>query len=137
MTPDLLPSNMTSKILVDAQGCWIWIGARTSRGYGSVGVRGRAVSTHRLAYQLLVGPIAEGLQIDHLCLVKACCNPSHLEAVTPRENVRRWTSTITHCPQGHAYDATNTFLKRGSRQCRVCTRGYKRAYEQRRLEAVS
>lgn len=82
------PANMNSRLLV-TDGCWHWQGAVTSSGYGSVSHEGRIWSTHRLAYELLVGLIPEGLQIDHLCLNKLCCNPAHLEPVTAQENRRR------------------------------------------------
>jgi hypothetical protein len=85
---DSLPARMVRKI--DASGeCWTWVGAVTSRGYGSFGYEGRIWSTHRLAYELLVGAIPAGLTIDHLCRNKLCCNPAHLEPVTLAENLRR------------------------------------------------
>lgn len=84
----VLPANMTRRISF-TDDCWNWQGAVTSSGYGSVGHRGRIWSTHRLAYELLIGPIPDGLQIDHLCRNKLCCNPWHLEPVTVQENRRR------------------------------------------------
>jgi hypothetical protein len=92
-----LPLNMQNKIRIDEcrvaelePFCWTWTGAVQSRGYGSVGYQRRIWSTHRLSYELLVGPIPDGLTIDHLCLNKRCCNPSHLEPVTNLENIRRY-----------------------------------------------
>jgi hypothetical protein len=92
----LLPANMQTKIQLQecAVGgldptCWIWTGAVTSRGYGSVSYERRIWSSHKLAYVLLVGPVPDGLTLDHLCLIKRCCNPSHLEPVTNAENIRR------------------------------------------------
>jgi hypothetical protein len=79
--------------------CWTWTGAKTSTGYGSFGYQGRTWSTHRLAYELLVGPIPDGLTIDHLCRNKPCCNPSHLEPVTIRENQRRAHEARYGAPQ--------------------------------------
>lgn len=104
--------------------CWIWTGYCSKKGYGAMPVDGRARGTHRLAYELLVGPIPDGLQIDHLCRVPACCNPAHLEAVTSRENTVRGVShngLKTHCKHGHPFDAANTYVtRRGKRWCRAC-----------------
>lgn len=68
--------------------CWPWLAARAN-GYGKFYVDGRMVRAHRFAYELLVGPIPEGLVLDHLCAVTFCVNPAHLEPVTQRENARR------------------------------------------------
>ena len=80
--------------------CWLWTGAISDTGYGAFNRgSGRAnrdyISSHRFAYELVVGPIAEGLHLDHLCQVKACCNPAHLEPVTPAENNRRWRELVS------------------------------------------
>lgn len=127
-----LPANMQSKIqlelcpVADLPGlCWGWTGAVQSRGYGSVGHNGRVVSTHRLAYELLVGPIPDDMTIDHLCRNKRCANPQHLEVVTRRENTLRAQSARHRCPQGHALAGPNLVVKvrRGTethRLCRVC-----------------
>lgn len=122
MTPADLPRRFAAKISLDDSGCWIFTGATTSKGYGSIGRAGRVVSTHRFAYELLVGPISAGMQLDHLCRVRACCNPAHLEPVTAGENVRRAPRfAVTHCPQGHPYAGPNLKItSRGSRNCRAC-----------------
>lgn len=81
--------------MVDKAGsneCWLWIGKKGSKGYGLVHVdsrSGRQQQAHRAAYELTVGPIPPGLEIDHLCRVRACVNPAHLEPVTRAENMRR------------------------------------------------
>lgn len=73
-----------------ADPCWLWTGALNSRGYGHFGVGSRVVRAHRWAYEHFVGPIPEGLTVDHLCEQKRCVNPEHMEAVTPEENHARW-----------------------------------------------
>ena len=142
MTPDSLPSRFAARIYVDTNRCWIWGGAVTSSGYGSIGYRGVTHSTHRLAYALLVGPIPEGLAIDHVCRVKRCCNPDHLEAVTYAENNRRaiatvgaWRAKVTACRRGHEYTEENTYTDhQGYRQCRTCRRASNQAAYKRRRE---
>lgn len=108
-------------------GCWEWTGNITAKGYGLFTVRPgpRTVSVHRFAYELVVGPIPEGLQLDHLCRNRKCVNPAHLEPVTNRENYMRSprTGTETHCKRGHEFDSDNTYLRpNGSRVCRECRR---------------
>jgi hypothetical protein len=109
--------------------CWLWTAAKNDQGYGHIKVSdGEWAYAHRLAYELLVGPIPEGLELDHLCRVRNCLNPAHLEPVTGRENVLRSTSPTainarkTHCPRGHEYSAENTYYtpREGHRQCRAC-----------------
>lgn len=109
-------------------GCWIWTGG-CIKGYGAFWYEGRNVRAHRYAYELLVGPIPEGLTLDHLCRNKPCVNPAHLEPVTVGENVLRSEGITalharkTACPQGHPYDEANTLVKpSGARACRACAR---------------
>lgn len=76
-------------------GCWLWTGTTNPAGYGRFWLDGKRVYPHRFAYEMSVGPIADGLQIDHLCRTPRCCNPQHLEAVTPQINSmrsRRWAA---------------------------------------------
>jgi hypothetical protein len=122
-------------------GCWLWVKC-SSNGYGLIYVMGKNKHAHRLAYEELVGPIPEGLDIDHLCRVRACCNPAHLEPVTRGVNISRGMlptmarerfSKITHCPQGHAYDEKNTYFYKGSeRSCRACSREHQKRYERKK-----
>ena len=111
-----------------ADGCWLWTGCVRSDGYGSVRFAGRVTYPHRVVYEFIRGPVPEGLTLDHLCRVRHCVNPAHLEAVTHKENCLRGTSPLavnaarTHCPRGHAYDEANTLYDRGKRTCRECNR---------------
>jgi len=105
--------------------CLIWDGPINPNGYGRTQVGGKTQMAHRAAWEQVHGPIPEGLEIDHLCRVRACVNPDHLEAVTHVVNVRRGlgNQTKTHCPQGHAYDEANTRITpAGRRSCRACNR---------------
>jgi hypothetical protein len=121
---------------VDASGdCWEWTGAKTL-GYGHIargGEGGGHVRAHRAVWELLVGTIPAGLELDHLCRNTGCVNPDHLEAVTPRTNTLRsqsrgaLNSKKVACPSGHPYDDENTYLWRGERKCRACRRKPRRA----------
>jgi hypothetical protein len=107
--------------------CWLWRGAfcgsKPYWRYGQVWIQGQNRIVHRVLYELLKGPILEGLQIDHLCRVTECVNPHHLEAVTGRTNTLRGNTIParnakkTTCPQGHPYSKINI---NGRRCCRIC-----------------
>lgn len=88
--PASFEERFWSKVVRDDDGlyCWPWI-ASTAHGYGQINRDGRPRMAHRVAYELLVGPIPEGLDLDHLCSTPRCCNPSHLEPVTRGVNVSR------------------------------------------------
>lgn len=121
-----VPEQFAAKYLVDDSECWIWQGKIASNGYAVFG--GVGLGAHRYSYQLHNGEIPDGLQLDHLCMVKRCVNPAHLEAVTPKENIRRKDvaygtgSAKTHCPHGHPYDEANTSRRNGRRYCKACAR---------------
>jgi hypothetical protein len=118
-------------------GCWEWCHAKQGGGYGLFWLEGKYVLAHRASYAFFIGPIADGLTIDHLCKSPGCVNPSHLEAVNMATNFWRGNSFAslnkrkTHCPQGHPYAGDNLVVtKEGSRQCRTCTRQRTRAWQQ-------
>jgi hypothetical protein len=125
-----LEERLLSHIDKTDGGCWLWTASTYFGGYGQINVGNRQIrGVHRVAYELWVGPIPDGLHIDHLCRVRLCVNPDHLEAVTQRENNRRSLSPTalnaakTHCPQGHPYvDGNLAVDKRGFRHCRTCNR---------------
>jgi hypothetical protein len=104
--------------------CWNWLGCKV-QGYGRTAFKGGTERAHRVTYEVFVGPIPDGLFVDHLCANRACCNPDHLEAVTNHVNVLRgragWNMRCkTHCPRGHEYDDKNTYWYKGGRTCRKC-----------------
>lgn len=93
-----LPSRFWARVTLDACGCWLWTGSTNRGGYGNFSHLGE-VSAHRSAFHALVGPIPAGMHLDHLCRVRSCCNPAHLEPVTNRENARRGAiARIPRCP---------------------------------------
>ena len=111
-----------NKIRVDESGCWVWGAATDPTGYARFADGGKLWRAHRWAYERFVGPIPEGLDLDHLCRVRNCVNPEHLEAVTRRVNLlRAHVIGKTHCPQGHSYEG-GYIDPRGSRRCRECHR---------------
>ena len=122
-------------------GCWEWTAYRNRYGYGQFCIDGRMMKAHRVAYELYRGNIPEGLQIDHLCRVRHCVNPDHLEPVTAQENHRRGESGVknkqkTHCPHGHPYAGDNLQIRScGGRTCRKCSK--RRGRERRARQAVS
>lgn len=127
-------------------GCWLWTGPQAGRGfrerksYGVFSIGERKVYAHRYAYELLVGPIPDDLELDHLCRVKFCVNPAHLEAVTADVNKARalpFRKPRTHCPKGHPYvgDNVTRYGRVGALRCRACTRDYEETRRPRRNAA--
>lgn len=139
--------------LIDYQGdapCSEWHGSLDAYGYGQIGFDGRKLKVHRIVYELLVGPIPDGMDIDHTCHNKAvalglcaagpcahrrCQNPFHMEPVPNKINTLRGGSLQalnarkTHCVRGHPFDLFNTYTYMGARQCKTCR--FQRQYERR------
>lgn len=123
-------------VKVDESGCWLWQGQISRNGYGRcrVGPGKPLVAAHRVSYEHYVGPIPEGLQLDHVkergCTHRNCVNPEHLEPVTGSTNTMRQDHAerrVTECPKGHPYDEANTIITpQGHRRCRECDRARKR-----------
>lgn len=130
-------SELTQRVLIEpVNGCWLWTGSIDADGYAQVSRGGRMTVAHRVFYELVVGPIPAGMEIDHLCRKRACVNPSHLEAVTHRINTLRGDTiparyaARTHCSKGHELSGENLASRSdGARTCRHCIR------EQKRLRA--
>lgn len=143
---------------VDKSGsCWLWTAALHSAGYGVLRIncshekpKGTLVYAHRFAYELLRGPISDGLTLDHLCRVRRCCNPDHLEPVSAVVNTLRGISPYaknarkTHCDSGHELSGENLYLRPdgGGRQCLLCkheywNRWYAKKKKSQDVEAVS
>ena len=137
-----LPDRFWNKVIPEPNsGCWLWTGAISNSGYGNFCVvssrdssKRKFAHPHRHAYTTLVGQVAPGLHLDHLCRTPPCCNPLHLEPVTPGVNQTRGLNpqrqrerhaAITHCPQGHEYSGHNLSLTVDGRDvrrrsCRAC-----------------
>lgn len=116
------------KYILNESGCWLWQGSIAPNGYGKLSVNNSPESAHRISYEIYKSKIEKGMHIDHLCRVRNCVNPDHLEMVTPGENFARGNhrnKMKTHCPQGHPYSGNNLRMRklpsgRYSRVCRIC-----------------
>lgn len=150
-------ARFASSYEVAESGCWQWTGALRGSGYGGFPDGRKTYRAHRWAYEHFVGPIPEGLELDHLCRNKLCVNPAHLEPVTRLVNIQRRVPFLnmpkkTHCKHGHAFTEENTYIScrngKQHRSCRAClaarqreyrrngdTKAASRARRQRRLKA--
>jgi hypothetical protein len=135
-----MQERFESKVLRSRpSGCWLWAGAHfQATGYAIFNVpspsdgRWRPATAHRVAYQLYVGPIPNGLHLDHLCRNRGCVNPAHLEPVTQQTNILRGYAPCAvsvranKCHRGHEFTAANTYVRnrngRIKRDCRACMR---------------
>lgn len=132
-----LPSSVQAKINTD---CWVWSGAKSSKGYGCLWSGGKSHLAHRFVYELMIEPLTPGAQVDHKCRNILCVNPDHLEPVTHAENMRRVSEAYKVCKAGHAMTEENTIVKqraegRVSRECRACSVEASRRFRERRKGA--
>lgn len=135
--------RILGNIRVDENGCWRWQRYKHVAGYGWMWVgNGKCDFVHRAAYQIWKGPIPDGLVIDHLCRVRDCCNPDHLEVVTYSENTMRGDTVpvrrknATHCDRNHRYTPETTHISAsGNRRCKICRRASQKIYYRRRRAA--
>lgn len=125
--------DIHSKIHISEAGCWIWMGTITKDGVGQMSRGPKKFKAHRVAYEVFIGEIAEGLVVNRKCKDKLCVNPAHLELVTPQELIKLYdnagtrNASKTHCPKGHPYVD-------GKRRCRECAAEYIRNYRTRTSE---
>ena len=121
--------RLLRKVEIVESGCWEWRGYIKADGYGQVADSDRKMRlAHRIAYREFVGPIPDGMTLDHLCRVRHCVNPEHLEPVSQRENTLRGDTITarqaaqTHCKNGHELTPDNIYRrKNGGRNCRACS----------------
>lgn len=143
--------------VIQSGACWLWVGNKRPNGYGRFWTGETYTGAHQWSYEHFVGPVPDGCELDHLCRVRHCVRPDHLEPVDHRTNVNRGAVTHTalrtkptheygkgqrqktHCPQGHEYSPGNTYVTPDNRRmCRMCTLDTKRRYRerQRRREVI-
>lgn len=134
--------RITKSVVIDEAGCWIWQKGKNQYGYGQIRLDKKRWLVHRLTYTLFVGEIPEGMDIDHLCRVRDCCNPSHLEPVDRKTNLVRGEhpNMQAHregrCARGHVVNADTASPRSDGRlKCRECTNA--RARERRANAAIA
>ena len=122
----------------ERDGCWIWTGPVEKDGYGYTRIEGKKIRVHRLVYTIMVADIPDGLVIDHLCHVRACANPEHLNPVPIAVNSARNVHSLkTECAHGHPYTPENTYVRYGTqRNCRTCNLRRVRAYQSKQKNEV-
>jgi hypothetical protein len=132
------PERLWSSFVRDGSGCWIWTRQLNNKGYGLISIQNRKRAAHIIFYEIVVGPVPLGLELDHLCNVTACVNPSHLEPVSHAENQRRGGERQLRCRRaGHPRTEENIYItKQGKRLCLLCRREYDRKRSPRRKKVT-
>jgi len=130
----------SNRIVEGEYGCWIWTGTDNGNDYPTSNVGSKQVYVYKEMYEYLKGPIPYGKEPDHICRIRKCINPAHIEPVTHRENMKRGKTIIARqiqsktCPNGHPYSGVNN---RGDRICHPCYAEVARAYRQHKKARVS
>jgi hypothetical protein len=122
--------------------CWEYSAYERKDGYmmWKTLVSGKRKLAHRVVYEKLIGEIPRGFVLDHLCRNRKCVNPSHLEPVSPRENILRGVGSAaknhakTTCKRGHSFTKENTYLRNGSRSCKECKRNWDKQHPRKQLK---
>ena len=134
----LTPEQRFWPRVLHTETCWLWQGSLTHDGYGRFSLnRRRTMVAHRFAHEMVNGPVPDGMTLDHLCRVRHCVRPSHLEVVSMRTNLLRGNTlqarnaAKTHCPQGHAYDLVLKWYDSTQRGCSICRRETVKRYAQK------
>ncbi len=130
--------NKSSGVFKLVQGeqseCWTWQSSMLPKGYGTTKYKGKGIAAYKLAYMLSIGPVPDGLELDHLCRTRRCVRPDHLEPITHLENIRRGICANREkatCLKGHPFDVIR---KSGKRDCSVCHKALVRAYHLRKKQ---
>jgi len=138
----VIEGRLWEKIIPEPNsGCWLWIGATNRTGHGQIRIGGHNRPPHRVMYEMIHGPVPAELDMDHLCRVPCCVNPTHVEPVTHLENVARgdagkhW-SDRDRCKHGHLFTPENTRWQGKARRCRECTKRSSNEYYWRRGRAL-
>lgn len=136
----IYPSKYRKKVIIE-EDCWLWQGT-LKNGYGRIRTNGIGRGAHKFFYEFVFGEVLKGLVLDHLCRVRHCVNPNHLEAVTARENLLRGVGAAaknaqkTHCIRGHELSGDNLKkTKNGVRICRLCNILLQRKYNNKAEES--
>lgn len=145
----LAQERFLTLVITAPSDCWLWQGRLDVNGYGRFRADKRDWMAHRFSYEVNRGAVPTDRVLDHLCRVRNCVNPDHLEIVTQKENLRRggtgWAggepgAQATHCIHGHAYTPENTYVfpnRQNARSCRICSNRRQREYEERKRKRAA